>query len=74
MDLFMPGERVELFDACLHIMATHQFARRDRGEVNLWHDALVRLDDLVVDVDTELLLSSHYRNPQLAFQHDLGHR
>jgi hypothetical protein len=71
VDVLVAGERTELLDPGLHIVAGDALPSRDRGQVDLPDDGLVVLDDAIGDVDAEILLSLHHRDPEPALQHDL---
>ena len=58
MDVLVPGERAELLDARLHVVAGDPLAGGDRVEVDLVDDRLVGLDDAVGHVDAEVALGA----------------
>ncbi len=66
-----PGQRVELLDAGLHVVAGDPLAGGDGLEVDLVDDRLVVLDDAVGDVDAERGLGTEHGEPQLALEHHL---
>jgi hypothetical protein len=39
--MFVAGQRVELLDARLDVVAQHALARRDRGQVDLFEHPLI---------------------------------
>ena len=69
--VLVPGERAELLDPRLDVVAGDPLARGDGGEVDLLDDALVVRDRLLGDVDAEVALRPQHRDPQPALQHDL---
>jgi hypothetical protein len=70
--VLVPGQRAELLDARLHVVAGDALAGRDGGQVDLLDDPLVVLHDAVGHVDAELALGPQHRDPQPALQHDLA--
>ena len=71
VDLLVTGERVELLDARLHVMAGDPFARRDALEVDGVHDLRVGLDRALRDRHPEVALRRQHRQPQLSLEHHL---
>ena len=69
--VLVPGERAELLDPRLDVVAGDPLARRDRGEVDLLDDPLVVRDRLLGDVDAQVALRAQHRDPQPPLQHDL---
>ena len=67
---FMAGQRVELLDARLHVVAGDAFPGHDRGEVHLILHALVGGDGGGGKVEAQFALGLHHGDPKLAFQHD----
>jgi hypothetical protein len=56
VDVLVTGERAELLDARLHVVAGDPLAGGDRRQVDLVDDRLVGLDHPVGDVDAEVAL------------------
>ena len=71
VDLLVPGERVELFDTRLHVVAGDALTFGDRREVDLVDDGLVVGDRTGGDVDPQILLRLQNGQPQAAFERDL---
>ena len=71
VDVLVPGERAELLDARLHVVAGDPLARGDAGQVDLVDDLLVGLDDAVRHVDAEVPLGLEHRDPELPLEDDL---
>ncbi len=71
VDVLGAGECSELLDAGLHVVAGDLLAVGDRLEVDLVDDGLVRLDDAVGRLDTEILLGHEDGDPQSALEDDL---
>ena len=71
MDVLGARQRRELLDACLDVVASDFFALGDGPEVDVVDDRLVRLDDAVGSLDTEVLLRGEHGDPQSAFEDDL---
>ncbi|SKZ00452.1 Uncharacterised protein [Mycobacteroides abscessus subsp. abscessus] len=71
VDLLVAGERVELFDARLHVVAGDALTLGDRREVDLVDDCLVVGDRAVGDLDPQVLLRLQNSQPQAAFKRDL---
>ena len=72
--MLVAGQRVELFDARLDVVAQHPLALGDRGEIDIGDHPLVIVDDAVRNVDTQLGLRPQHREPQSALADDLGLR
>ena len=70
--VLVPGERVELLDARLDVVARDPLAGGDRGEVDVVDHGAVVVEDTVGDVDPELGLRGEHRDPQLALEGDLA--
>ncbi len=58
VDLLGAGQRGELLDPRLDVVSGHSLARRDRLEVNLVDDGLVRLHNTVRHLDPQLALGT----------------
>ena len=71
VDLLVARQRIELLNACLHVVASDLLALRDRVQVDLVDDLLVVLDSALGDLDTEFLLGLEHCDPQLALKDDL---
>ena len=75
VDVLVAGQRAELLDTCLHVVAGDPLARGDRVEVDgllaAGHHGLVGLDHPVGHLDAEVLLGLQHRDPELALQDDL---
>ena len=71
VDVLVPGQRRELLDPRLHVVAGHPLARGDRVEVDLVDDVAVGLDDPVGYVDAEVALRLEDGDPEAALEHDL---
>ncbi|SIF31027.1 Uncharacterised protein [Mycobacteroides abscessus subsp. abscessus] len=71
MDVLVSGERVELLDTGLHIVAGDALTCRDRVKVHVLDHTLVVLDDTVGNLDAQIALCTQHRDPQLALQHHL---
>ena len=78
VDVLVPGQRVELLDAGLHVVARHALAGVDRVEVHAVDDGLVGGDHLVgvspAEVDAQVALRPQHREPELPLRDDLGLR
>ena len=68
MHLLVAGEAIELLDARLHIVAGDPFAFHDRTGVDLILDLFVSRDRFGGNVETEVALSLHHGDPELAFE------
>ena len=68
MDVFVPGEGVELLDPRLDVVAGDAFAGRDGFEVHLIDDHLIGGDHLVgvgaPEVDAQVALGAQHRQPE----------
>ena len=71
VDLLVAGERAELLDPGLHVVAGDPLPRVDRREVDLVDHGLVGLDRAVRHLDAELLLRPEHGQPEPALQDDL---
>ena len=71
VDVLVAGERGELLDAGLHVVAGDPLAGLDRREVDLVDDRLVGLDHAVGHVDAEVALGPEHGQPQPPLEHDL---
>ena len=65
VDVLVSRERVELLDACLHVVAGDPFTLGDRCQVHVVGRSFVRADGVVRDVDAEFALCLEYSDPQL---------
>ena len=72
--VLVAGQRVELLDARLDVVAQHPLALGDRGQVDVLDHPLVVVDDAVGHVDAQFGLRAQHRQPQPAFGDDLGLR
>ena len=72
MDVFVTGQRAELVDAGLDVVAGDRLALSDRCQVDLVFDRLVGLDCFVGHGDAESLLRPHHGDPQFTLEHDLA--
>ena len=72
--MLVAGQRVELLDARLDVVAQHPLALGDRGEIDVLDHPLVVVDDAVGNVDAQLGLRAQHRQPQPALGDDLGLR
>ena len=70
VNVLVAGQRIEFFDAGLHIVAGDALALRDGPEVHVLYHGLVGIDGLGGDVYAQILLGAHDRNPELALQDD----
>jgi hypothetical protein len=66
VDVLVPGERGELLDPGLHVVAGDPFAGGDRREVDLVEDAFVVLDHPVGDRHAEVVLRAQDGEPEPA--------
>src|SRR5690606_27967110 len=75
VDVLVAGERRELLDACLHVVARDPLTLGDRRQVDalltLGDDRLVGLHDAVGHVDAEVALGLQHSHPELTLQDDL---
>ena len=71
VDVLVPGQRRELLDPRLDVVAGDPLAGRDRVEVDLVDDVAVGLDDPVGYVDAEVALRLQHGDPEPAFEDDL---
>ena len=69
MDGFVAGERAELIDPGLHVVASDGLPGGYRLEVDNLHHRFVGIDDGLIDVKSEFALSFQHRQPQPALQH-----
>ena len=78
VDVLVPGERAELLDPRLDVVAGDAFAGGDGGEVDCSDatvdDALVVRDHAVGHGDAEVALGGEHGDPQPPLQHHLGLR
>ncbi|MPM77471.1 hypothetical protein SDC9_124474 [bioreactor metagenome] len=78
VDVLVAGQRAELLDPRLDVVAGDALAGRDGIEIDLIDDGEVVSDHLVgvvtAEFDTEVPLSLQHRDPQLAFGDDLVDR
>ena len=74
VDVLGPGERGELLDARLHVVACDLLAGVDRGQVDLVDDGFVRLDHAVGHLDAELALCPEDGQPEVALEDHLAPR
>ena len=74
VNVLVSGEVAELLDASLHIMAGDPLAGVDGSEVDLINDTLVGGDGLGRNVESEIALCFHHRDPELAFETDFSFR
>ena len=72
--MLVTGERVELLDAGLDVVAQHPLARGDRRQVDVVEHALVVVHHTVRHGDTQLGLRAQHRQPQLTLGDNLGLR
>jgi hypothetical protein len=70
--VLVAGERRELLDARLDVVAGDPLAGLDRGEVDLVDHGPVIVDGRGRDLEPELALGLHHRDPQLPLEHDLS--
>ena len=71
VDVLVPGQRRELLDPGLHVVAGDALPRGDRVEVDLVDHVAVGLHDSVGYVDAEVALRLEHRDPEAAFEDDL---
>src|SRR5690606_35820157 len=71
VDVLVSGEVVELLDAGLDVVPGDALTLGDRAEVHTVDHRLVVLDHAVGDVDPQVALGAHHRDPQLPLEHDL---
>ena len=71
MDVLVPGQRRELLDPRLHVVAGDPLTGGDRLEVDLVDDVAVGLDDPVGYVDPEVALGLEHGDPEPSLEHDL---
>jgi len=71
VDVLVPGQRRELLDARLHVVARHQLAGSDGVEIDPVDHLLVGLDDPVGYVDPHVTLGPQHGDPEPALEHDL---
>ncbi len=74
VDVLVAGQRGELLDARLDVVAGRALTCRNRLQVDGAQDALIVLDDTVRYVDPEVSLGPQNRQPQLAFGDHLARR
>ena len=65
------GEARELLESCLHVVPGDSFTAVYRLQIDLVDDALIRVDRLLGNIDPQVPLCTHDRNPQASFEHDL---
>src|SRR4029450_8665288 len=68
------GQRAALVDARLDVVPRHALAGANAVEIDLRLDALVGGDRRIGNVDPEVALRAHDRDPKLALEEDLGAR
>ena len=71
VNVLVASQGVELFDACLDVVARDALAVSDGRKVDVLDDGLVGRDGLCRDVDAEVLLGLHDGDPQLTLEDDL---
>jgi hypothetical protein len=71
VDLLGPGQRIELLDACLDVVARHLLTRHDLREVNPVDHGLIGLDDTFLDGYAEIALGTQHRDPESPLGPDL---
>ncbi len=75
VDVLVPGERIELLDARLHVMPGDPLAIRDGFQIHLVDDRLVGRDHFVgvrsPEIHAKVPLSTQDGEPQLSFGNDL---
>ncbi len=72
--VLVAGQRVELLDAGLDVVARDPFARGDRGQVDLLEHPLVVGDHAVGHRHAQFGLRTEHGDPQSSFGDDLGFR
>ena len=70
----MTGQGVELLDAGLHVVQRDPLAGAIDVEVDLVDHSFVGGDGPVGNVDAEVALGPHHRQPEFALQDDLALR
>ena len=68
--MLMTGKAVEFLDAGLNIVTGDALALHDGGDIHLLLVGFVGFDDLLWDIETQILLGLHHRDPELALQDD----
>ena len=70
VDVLMAGQVAELLDAGLHIVAGHTLAGVDALHIHLPLHALIGINRLLRNIQPQVLLGLHHRNPELTLQHN----
>ena len=71
VDVFLAGQRTELLDPRLHVVAGDPLTSGDRFQIDLVDHCFVRSDRRLWDVDSELALRLHHRDPELPLRDHL---
>ena len=72
VDVLVSGEITEFLDARLHVVAGDALTGIDRSQVDLIDDTLIGGDGLGGNVETEVALCLHHRDPELALETDFS--